>query len=493
MRLSPARQYVIAALAAGVATLACMAIDGAMSVAGLALVYLLAVVGTAALLDRGPGIAASLICVSALNFFFVPPRYSFEIDGAEYWWTLAVLLALSVWINGLVASLRARRANAEEATARAAQLHGLGEALAVAGSAEEMARQAARWLHGEIGHGSAVFLRRGSELRCLAAGADESAFQPSAAQWAIDHGRPLGRGCDDWNDLPLWCAPFARHASSGAVMWLLHPDARPARELQQHWLALARQVGLAIERESAAQAARDAAEAAQAEAARNTLLASLSHDLRTPLAALMGTASTLRAQAAQLPAAEREKLLASLEDESRDLTAMADNILQLARLSQPQAQLRRQWESVEEVLGAAVSRMRKRWPAARIQLRVTPGLPPIDAEAALLAQAIANLVDNAVRHSPEPARIEIAAGKSRGGIFIALRDHGVGIDAAAAAALFEPYKQGTRRDTGAAGLGLAICKLVVEAHGGAIAVRACDPGTEFRIDLPAHEVEAATP
>jgi signal transduction histidine kinase len=137
--------------------------------------------------------------------------------------------------------------------------------------------------------------------------------------------------------------------------------------------------------------------------------------------------------------------------------------------------------------------MRKRWPAARIQLRVTPGLPPIDAEAALLAQAIANLVDNAVRHSPEPARIEIAAGKSRGGIFIALRDHGVGIDAAAAAALFEPYKQGTRRDTGAAGLGLAICKLVVEAHGGEIAVRACDPGTEFRIDLPAHEVEAATP
>jgi len=120
MRLSPGRQYAIAAAAAGMATLACTVADGYMSVAGLALVYLLAVVATAVLLERGPGVAASLLCVSALNFFFVPPRYSFEIDGAEYWWTLAVLLALSVWINGLVASLRARRAKAEEASAQAA-------------------------------------------------------------------------------------------------------------------------------------------------------------------------------------------------------------------------------------------------------------------------------------------------------------------------------------------------------------------------------------
>lgn len=478
-------------MAAAVATLACVALDGRMSVAGLSLVYLLAVVGTAVTLDRGPAIAAALLCVSALNFFFVPPRYSFEIDGAEYWWTLAVLLALSMWINALVASLHARRARAEEATAQAAQLHELSETLAAATGVEQMAAQAAQWLHREIGHAAAVFVSADDAVRCLADGADSSAFQVSAARWAMDHGRPLGRGCDDWSDLPLWCAPFTKQGSTGAVQWLLHAGDRPTRGLQQHWLAIARQVGLAIERERAAHAARESAEAAQAEAARNTLLASLSHDLRTPLAALMGTASTLRAQAGQLSAAEREKLLANLENESRDLTAMADNILQLARLSQPQAQLRRQWESVEEVLAAAASRMRSRWPSARIQLRVTPGLAPIDAEAALLVQVIANLVDNAVRHSPEPAHIEIAAGRSRGGVFIAVRDHGEGMDGETAATLFDAYRRGARGDSGAAGLGLAICKLVVEAHGGVIAARSCEPGTEFRIDLPAREVEVA--
>src|SRR3569623_2254279 len=147
-----------------------------------------------------------------------------------------------------------------------------------------------------------------------------------------------------------------------------------------------------------------------------------------------------------------------------------------------------QWESAEEVLGAAASRLRKRWPDARIQLRVTPGLPPIHAEGVLLAQVIANLVDNAVRHSGEAPRIEITAGRSRGGIFIAVRDHGQGLPDVDPAALFDRYRQGaTQRDTGAAGLGLAICKLVVDAHGGTVAACRCEPGTEFRIDLPASE------
>lgn len=493
MSLSPGRQYVIAALAAALATLVGSALDAHMSVAGLALVYLIAVVAASASLQRGPAIAASLLCVSALNFFFVPPRHSFEIDGAEYGWTLAVLLTLSVWINGLVASLRDRRARAEEAGARARQLHELTETLAATATPESMAQDAAAWLHRQIGHGAAVFLRGDEGLRCVADGAPPDDFQRSAAQWAIDHGRPLGRGCDDWGDLPLWCAPFSRQGAGGAVQWLLRPDARPSPELRPHWQAIARQIGLAIERERAAQSARMLAAAARAEAARNTLLASLSHDLRTPLAALLGTASTLRAQASRLPAAEQERMLATLEDQARDLTAMADNILQVARLSQPQAQLRRQWESLEEVLGAAVARMRGRWPSARIQLRVTPGLPPVEAEAALLVQVVSNLVDNAVRHSPQPAKIEVMAGKSRGGVFIALRDHGGGIDGETAAGLFERYHGGATGEGGAAGLGLAICKLVVEAHGGRISAKACEPGTEFRIDLPVRELEAAAP
>jgi two-component system sensor histidine kinase KdpD len=197
----------------------------------------------------------------------------------------------------------------------------------------------------------------------------------------------------------------------------------------------------------------------------------------------------LRSQAEQLPPAQRERLLANIENETRDLSAMADNVLQLARLSQPHAQLRREWESVEEVLGAAVVRLRKRWPDARVALRVTPSLPPVKAEAALLAQAVANLVDNAVRHSPGEVRIEITAGRSRDGVFIAVRDWGEGIAQEDADALFERYRQGGEGQSGTAGLGLAICKLVVQAHGGQIVAKRCEPGTEFRIDLPAEPAQ----
>jgi two-component system sensor histidine kinase KdpD len=481
-------QWLLAVLAAAVATGVCVLLDRSMSVAGLAMAYLVGVVACALTLGRGPGILCSLLSVSALNYFFVPPRYSFEVDGAEYWWTLAVLLGLSLALNALIASLRERRSRAELGEARAARLHGLGEALADCKGHEAMARVAAQWLHQALGRPCAVFLLAddgGGEPRCWGEPGGEAAFHSRSALWAIEQGRMLGRGCDDWPDLPLWCAPLARHGSAGALQVLLAPGDRPAPGELQHWQALTRQVGLSVERERAAARAQEAQDSARAEAARNTLLASLSHDLRTPLAGIVGSASALRTLGDAMPARERGQLLENLENEARDLTLMADNILQMARLSQPQSQLRTQWESAEEILAAAVVRLRRRWDGARIQLRVTPGLPPVQAEAGLLVQVVANLVDNAVRHAGVQSPIVIQAGRSRAGIFIAVRDEGPGLPDGDPVRLFERYGPGGGQQPGAAGLGLAICRLIVQAHGGEIAARRCEPGTEFRLDLPA--------
>lgn len=489
-RRQPALDYLWAVLGTAAATAVCFFFDGFMSVAGLAMVYLVATLLCALVLGRAAALFASIACVSALNYFFIPPRYSFEVASAEYWWILAVLLALSLAVGTLVLHLREGRARAELGEKRRAEVHALSEALAECDGVDAMAQRAAQWLHDALRHSCAVLLLQDDGASLTVQGAPQSApFHEGSARWAMDNGRMLGRGCDDWPDLPLWCAPFARHGSSGAVQVLLHPTDRPDRDVLDHWSALARQVGLSIERERASAAARRAQDSAQAEAARNTLLASLSHDLRTPLAGILGTATTLRAQSDQLPPAQRERLLANIENETRDLSTMADNVLQLARLSQPHAQLRLEWESIEEVLGTVAARMRKRWPDARVQLRVTPSLPPVKAEAALLAQVIANLVDNGVRHSPGDAQIDITAGRSREGVFIAVRDHGEGIAQEDAAMLFERYRQGGEGRAGTAGLGLAICKLVVQAHGGGIVARRCDPGTEFRIDLPAERAK----
>lgn len=479
-------QLMLAAIATAAATAVCWWLDTRMSVAGVALVYLVVVVATATLLNRVAGAAASLMCVSALNYFFVPPRYTFEIDGAEYWWILAVLLGLSLGLNALIAGLRVRQDRAERAQARTAQLHALGEALAQCDGHAAMAQRAAQWLTAQLGLTCGVFVRpgEGESLACHP-GVASARFHPQSVEWAIEHGRPLGRGCPDWPDLPLWCAPFSRRGAMGAVQLLLGRDDRPAPETLEHWGALARQVGLSVERERAAEAARQAQEQAQSEATRNTLLASLAHDLRTPLAGIIGSASALRAQGDSMGAAQRAHLLANLENEARDMTLMADNILQMARLSQPRWQLATQWESVEELLGSAVERMRRRWQGARIQWRVPADLPPVQAEAGLIAQVIANLVDNALRHAGADPEVVIQAGRSRGGIFIAVRDDGAGLPEGDAGRMCERYERGGgARAAGGSGLGLAICKTIVQAHGGDIQAKRCSPGTEFRIDLP---------
>jgi two-component system sensor histidine kinase KdpD len=477
-------QFFLAVLATAIATALCWWLDRWMSVAGLALVYLVAVVAAAALLQRAAGVATSFLCVTALNYFFVPPRHSFAVDGGEYWWMLAVLMGLSLGLNALIAGLRERQARAERGELRAAQLHALGEVLGQCADETAMAQQAANWMAATLGAPCGVALRLDAgPLAWFKAGAAD--VLPQAAQWAIDHGRPLGRGCADWPDLPLWCAPLRQRDATGAVQLLVGPDARPRAETRMHWEALVRQVGLSIERERAADAARRAQARADSEATRNTVLASLSHDLRTPLAAIVGTASALRTQGDAMGRAEQARLLANLENEARDMTLMADNILQMARLSQPVWRLNLQWESIEELLGGAVQRIRRRWPGARITARVPAGLPPVQAEASLVAQVIANLVDNALRHAGPESEVIVQAGRSRDGVFIAVRDHGPGFPGDETGKLLEQLQgAAVARRAGGAGLGLTICKVIVTAHGGTIQARRCEPGIEFRIGLP---------
>src|SRR6185369_4812104 len=189
-----AAQLAMAAAATVLATGACWWLDTRMSVAGLAMVYLVVVALAAMLLSRWASLAASLMCVTALNYFFVPPRGSFTIDGAEYWWTL------SLAVNTLIANLRERRSRAELGETRAAQLHALSEALAQTSDPVAAAKRAAQWLAETLHHPCAVFLREDDSpaLRCHGVPAAETGFHPMSAQWAIDHGRPLGRGCPDW-------------------------------------------------------------------------------------------------------------------------------------------------------------------------------------------------------------------------------------------------------------------------------------------------------
>lgn len=483
---TPAITWLAALAAPGVATVSSYALDGVMSLAGLAMIYMAAVAAASAALPRGPAAFSALLSVTALNVGFVPPRGSLSVAEGEYWWILAALLGLSLGLGSLFGSLRAKRADAEVGGLRASELHRLSEVMAAADGVDAMANAAAQFLREATGRPSAIYLRRSQDAGLMAyANPEGEKYDERAAAWAIENGRPVGPGSLNWPELAVWCAPFARARAAGAAQIQISERKGPTPAEAEHWSALARQAGLTLERERAAAAASRAEQSAKAEAARNTLLASLSHDLRTPLAGIVGSASALRSQAADLTEHQRSTLLDNLEHEARDLALMADNILQIARLSQPQTELSTQWESIEDVLGAAVTRMRRRWPSASIQLNVPRGVPLVKVEAGLLAQTIANLVDNAVRHGGEPPRVVVQAGRSREGVFVAVRDHGRGLPSGDFAELFTRWSRGQVSRAGGSGLGLAICQLAAEAHGGSISARGCDPGAEFRIELPA--------
>jgi len=483
----PALAWLLAVAAPSIATVASIALDEQVSLAGLAMIYMIAVAGAAAVLPRGAAAFSAVLSVTALNVGFVPPRGSLSIDGVEYWWILAALLGLSLGLGALLSSLRAKRAEAETGRTRASQLHSLGVAMAATEGPEGMARAAAKFIGEATDRPCAIYLQgwKGDIALQRFGDSEGERFDDRVAVWAIKNGRPVGPGTLNWPDLPVWCAPFARSNAVGAAQVQIGQGGGPTPGAAEQWWALTRQAGMAIERERAAVAASRAEQRAQAEAARNTLLASLSHDLRTPLAGIVGSASALRSQGADLTDHQRATLLHNLEHEARDLALMADNILQIARLSQPQSELSTQWESIEDVLGAAVARMRRRWPRVSIQLEVPSGLPLVRAEAGLLAQAIANLVDNAARHGGEPARVVVHAGRSNEGIYVAVRDHGPGLPPGDPAELFQRWRRGQASRGGGSGLGLAICQLAAQAHGGSIAARDCTPGAEFRVELPA--------
>jgi two-component system, OmpR family, sensor histidine kinase KdpD len=273
-----------------------------------------------------------------------------------------------------------------------------------------------------------------------------------------------------------------------------------------------------LQRTAALQAASAAREEAQAQRLRNTLLAAISHDHRTPLATILGAASALHDQGERLPPAQRQRLAARIVDEATQLRRLTDNTLQLARLDTPGLALTMDWESVEEIVGSVLHRLRQRRPLSRVTARLEPGLPLLRCDAVLLVQLLDNLVDNALTHGAPShdrsdradvaALVEIMArtvlAPSGPQLLLAVRDRGGGVPRAWRERIFDTFQRGapSAATTAAsadvaegaqaaqaarpgAGVGLALCRAIARAHGGELTLRArAHGGSSFECTLP---------
>jgi len=477
-----------AALAWAVAWAAMLLLDGWLELANLALILVLAAAAAALWWPAWLSMLACALAVLAFNVVFVPPRGSINVDVTQHALLLLTMLASGGIVAALVARQRALTALAEQHAARAASLQRFGEVLRDSDNPRQLAPQLREALAAHSGTAAAVMLRPADD----AAAADTAPLEGEAnaeqrlGLWlALRHCEALGPGSGRHEDQPSWYLPLrGRAGCHGAALLPWAVDAAPPEGLRQHVQALCDQMGLALERAAALQAAAEAREAAQTQALHNTLLAAVAHDHRTPLATILGAASALHDQAERLSPTQQRKLAGTIADEAAQLARLTDNTLQLARLGSPGLRLNTDWESAEELVGTALARLRQRGQAGELRSRVEPGLPLLRCDAVLVVQLLDNLVDNALKHAAGTP-VEIVARRVGQQLLLAVKDRGPGVPPAERERIFEPFMRGEGHGTRGAGVGLALCRAIAEAHGGTLRCRARGHGgASFEAALP---------
>ncbi|MDE2349970.1 MAG: DUF4118 domain-containing protein, partial [Gammaproteobacteria bacterium] len=458
----------------------------------LVMVYLLGATFAAARLGRGPASVAAVANVALFDFCFVPPRFTFAVSDAQYLVTFAVMLVMALVIANLVANVRAQNRVAAARERRTSLLYAMSRELAATPRFDDLARIAVRHVAETFASRAAVLMPdRAGRLRqqdgTAIAGLLQSA-DLSVAQWVFDHGRPAGFGTDT---LPAAPAQYLPLAGTGRTLGVLAVLPIHRRRLllpeQRHLLeTFAGQIALAVERAQLADEAERAHVAMEAESMRSTLLASISHDLRTPLAVIAGASSALNDPGLDLDPQARAKLARSIDGKAQEMSELISNLLDLMRFDAGEVRLRRDWESIEDLAGAALARLDGRFGDRPVDVALPADLPPVHIDAPLVTQVLVNLLDNAIKHTPSGTRIAVTAERDGDAVRVAVDDDGPGLPPGDPEELFAKFKRGREEsNAGGAGLGLAICRAIINAHGGRIeALPRPGGGARFQFTLP---------
>ncbi|MCG1043051.1 DUF4118 domain-containing protein [Mycetohabitans sp. B8] len=491
-RHSKLRHYAYAAAISAGITVVATELLHRIDLANLAMLYLLGVIFAAARLGRGPGVLMSFLSVASFDFFFVPPRISLSVSDTQYLLTFAVMLLTSLTISHLTSSLRrqARIATLRErrTSAMYAMTRELGAALTAGQILEIGIRHVAEVFQAHV---SILLPDSNDKVRQKVEEPDPAIMlQPPAldidiAQWVYDQQKPAGHGTDtlpaaDALYLPLK-APMRTRGVLALVVARFEDLAVP--EQRRMIDTFAAQIALALERVHYVEIAQDALVSMESERLRNALLSAISHDLRTPLTAIVGFASMLAEQqgggASPRPQAERD-LIEAIHEEALRMTRLVTNLLDMARLQAGAVRLNRQWLMLEEMVGAALAACRRSLAAHPVHTRVPVELPLLWLDPVLMEHLFANLFENAAKYTPAGAPLSIDASVVEDGarryVKVAVEDCGPGLPPGMEARVFDKFTRGEKESAKPGiGLGLAICRAIVDAHGGRI-------GAENRVD-----------
>jgi len=490
--------YAEAAAAVALATGLAWLMFAFFELANLIMTYLLAVVVIATRHGRGPSVVASVMSVAAFDFFFVPPYLTFAVADTQYLLTFAVMLVVGLVISGLTVRIRLQAEVARQREERTAALYAMSRELAEAGVVDDLVATAARHITEVFGAEVAVLLPDAEGK--LQARRNKARFPLEEndlmlSRWAFEHRQPAGLGTAMSDAAHAVHLPLLGHRGPIGVV-SVRPRRRdafttpePLRQLE----TFVNQTALALERTRLADEAQDARVRAETERLRSALLTSVSHDLRTPLAAITGAATTILDSGARLDQRVQQELVESVRDEAERLNRLVQNLLEMTRLESGALQLHRDWHPLEEVIGAALSRLSKRLTNRRVTTQVPPDLPLVAIDDVLIEQVLVNLLDNAIKYTPPESPIRIIATATDQAVTVEVADHGPGLPRGEEDKVFEKFYRGQPAGGRGAGLGLAICQGIVQAHGGRIwAQNLPEGGVAFLFTLPLAETPPAS-
>jgi two-component system sensor histidine kinase KdpD len=485
------KKYILGILLTGLATGLVFLVELNISPTNLVMIYLLAVMIAAVYLGRGPSILVSILGVLAFDFFFVPPYFTFAVDDTEYIITFIGLLLVGLVISALAVSAREQAEAAQRREADTAMLYALSRDLAAADGLEAVLKAMRTHLESDFGRDVVIYIPRGDTLTPYV---DTDSFQPvpgetemSLALWCYQHAEPAGAGT---NTLPSAEPRFmplktSRHTVGVLSLKPLDPT-RPSSPDQQRMLeSFANQTAQAIERVHLAEQARQIKLLQAAEKLQNALLNSISHDLRTPLVSITGALTTLETQGNSLETEAAQSLVVTAREEADRLNRLVGNLLDMTRLEAGALKVKREPADVQDILGTAIGQMEARLAGRNIRVDVPDSFPLVSLDFVLIVHVITNLLDNALKYSPENSPLEVQARMDGQEVHISVQDRGLGIPAEDLEHVFDKFYRVQRPEqvTGT-GLGLAICKGIVEAHNGRIwAANREGGGTVFTIAL----------
>ncbi len=456
----------------------------------LVMVYLLGVTYVSSRHSRLSAGLAAILGVLCFDFFFVEPRHSLTFYDGQYLLTFGVMLLVAILTSTLTARLREQTVSASLRERRTSALYNLSKKLSATRSRTEIGKFTVEKVREVFGCDAGVLIKSRATGKLFSGPESECKFElrpneHAVALWVLDHGKMAGKGTDTLPGSEGTYVPLnAENGCVGvlAVRW----EGNAVRDPSQiNFLeTFANQLAVAIERTNLAKDSHEALLQVERERLRNSLLSSVSHDLRTPLAVISGSAEQLRGSSS-LTATRDIALANAIAIESERLGRQVRNLLDMTRLESGAVDLTRGWQSLEELIGSSVLRTEKMLHDHEVITQLPANLPLVLVDGVLLEQAFVNLLENASRHTPPKTKIFISAKVLPQSVVVEIANSGPSLQAGDEERIFDKFYRPNANQTQGFGLGLTICRAILEAHGGSIrAMNRTEGGVTFMMVIP---------